>query len=118
MNIFLPKDLSYWKNRAKTLLYDLSILINSIKKWFTWPKFIIHDWIFDWIDKAHLIKLYEYLTKLEEKGLDFQYIVTLNQEWDITDDIWDTWILTIDKIENESIITLRPSDNLCNKSWD
>jgi len=65
IDVLLPQDLSYWKNRAKTLLYDLSVLLNSIKNSCNGPKFIIHDWIFDWIDKAHFVTLYEYLKEIE-----------------------------------------------------
>ena len=57
----LPDDIySHGKNQARTLIYDLSVLFNSIENNIKAPRFLVHDGIFDSLDKSHFISLYEY----------------------------------------------------------
>ena len=118
-DISLPKKLSKGKNQARTLIYDLSILMNSIRQNLKSPKFLIHDGIFDGMDKAHFIHLFKYLEKQKNSGLRFQYIVTLNQEGTIKDIDFGKGAeeITSNKIDDHSNIILTPAKPLFGKHW-
>ncbi|MFA5962080.1 MAG: DUF2326 domain-containing protein [Parcubacteria group bacterium] len=117
MNVVLSSDLSYGKNKGRTLIYDLAILFNAIRRNLCGPKFLVHDGIFDGIDKAHFISLYEFLENLSKTGTKFQYIVTLNEEGTLNDNFGNSDKVNPEKISEESIITLTPSTPLLGKNW-
>ncbi len=105
------------KNQGRTLIYDLAILFNSIINGIKSPRFLAHDGIFDGVDKAHFVHLYEYLQKkLIEFGKDdkyFQYLITYNQEGKLTEEFGNTDIINInEKIEKEAILILTPTKKL------
>lgn len=106
------KMLSTGRNQGRTLIYDLTVLFNSIAKGFKAPRFLIHDGIFNEMDKSHLIELYKYLNEKQKEGLEFQYILTLNEEGTLSENFGDSDLLTPDKIEQESILVLKPSSKL------
>ncbi|MGD8307744.1 MAG: DUF2326 domain-containing protein, partial [Ignavibacteria bacterium] len=84
----LPDDIySHGKNQGRTLIYDLAVLFNMIENNIKGPRFIVHDSIFDSLDKTHLKSLYSYCNKLDEDGTRFQYIVTLNHHSDLHEEI-------------------------------
>lgn len=116
MEVFLPADLSTGKNSAKTLIYDIAVLFYGMKKKINMPCFLIHDGVFDHIDKAHFIALYEYLKNLA-KTKKFQYILTVNEEGTLSDNFGDSDKVNPQKIEEEAILTLAPSKKLLGNDW-
>jgi len=118
IKISLSSDLSYGKNKGRTLIYDLTVLFYEIQNKINSPKFLIHDGIFDGMDKAHFVHLYEFLEKKSEAGIKYQYIITLNEEGELKGEFGNADKVTSDKIEKESIITLTPSNKLFKKSWN
>lgn len=117
INVTFPADLSKGKNRGRTLIYDLAILFHAIRENIRAPRFLIHDGIFDGMYKGHFVHLYEYLEKRKTKER-FQYIVTLNEEGELNENFGNTDLLTIERISNEAIINLTPSNKLFGKSWN
>lgn len=118
IDINIPKDLAHWKNKAKSLIYDLMILFHAIRTWYKLPRFLIHDWIFDGVDKSHFIALYEYLESQLDLGYKFQYIITLNEEWELKWHFGNSDKVTTEKVEQESIITLDFENPLLWAHWD
>lgn len=116
MEVFLPADLSTGKNSAKTLIYDIAVLFYGIEKGINMPRFLIHDGVFDHMDKAHFIVLYEYLENLA-KTKKFQYILTVNEEGTLSDNFGDSDKVNPEKIEAEAILTLTPSKKLLGNDW-
>lgn len=116
MEVFLPADLSTGKNSAKTLIYDISVLFHAINKEINMPYFLIHDGVFDHMDKAHFIALYEYLENLA-KTKKFQYILTVNEEGTLSDNFGNADKVNPKKIEEEAILVLTPSKKLLCKDW-
>lgn len=118
MDVFLPADLSKGKNQGRTLIYDLAILFHAIKKEIRTPRFLIHDGIFDGMDKAHFVHLYEYLEGLSNQGTKFQYFITLNEEGTLSENFGNTDKVNPEEIAREAIITLTPTKPLFGKNWD
>lgn len=118
MEVSLPADLSKGKNQGRTLIYDLAVLFHGIGKNIRMPHFLVHDGIFDGMDKAHFVHLYEYLEELSNKGLKFQYLITLNEEGTLSDNFGHADKVTPEKITEEAIIALTPTKTLFGKRWD
>ena len=116
MGVSLPADLSTGKNSGKTLIYDISVLFHGMEKEINIPKFLIHDGIFDHMDKSDFIALYEYLQNLA-KTKKFQYILTLNEEGTLNDAFGDYDLVNPKKIAEEAILTLTPLNKLLNNDW-
>ncbi|GGD42600.1 hypothetical protein GCM10011514_03210 [Emticicia aquatilis] len=110
----LPNNemLSKGRNQGRTLIYDLAVLLNSIDKKINAPRFLVHDGIFDGMDKAHFIKLYEFLEEQKLQGKRFQYILTYNEEGTLTDNFGNADKVTTEKIEAEAILVLSPKKKL------
>ena len=87
---------------------------HAIKMKIRTPKFIIHDGIFDSMDKAHFISLYNFL---KEENISFQYIITLNEEGDLDKKFGNFNKITSEVLEIDSIITLTPSNKLFGKNF-
>ena len=104
------------KNNVRTLIYDISILFNSMLKNLNAPRFLVHDGVFDGVDKAQFVHLYEYLEEklhfFERKGQQFQYILTFNQGGTLTEEFGNIDKVTNEKIEDEAILILTPSKKL------
>jgi uncharacterized protein YydD (DUF2326 family) len=100
------------RNQGRTLVYDLTILFNSINKNLNGPRFLVHDGIFDRMDKAHFIALYQFLEEQKMQGKDFQYIMTYNEEGTLTDNFGKADLVTTEKIETEAILVLTPGKKL------
>jgi len=112
--IDIPDKFSKGKNQGRTLLYDIAVLLNAIDKNIKMPHFLVHDGIFDSMDKAHFVQLYSYLTKLAEKE-KFQYILTINEEGTLTDNFGDDFDkVSAESIANEAIAVFTPT----NKFYD
>ena len=118
IEISLSHDLSYGKNKGRTLIYDLTVLFYEIQNNINAPRFLIHDGIFDGMDKAHFVHLYELLEKKSQEGLKYQYIITLNEDGDLKGEFGNVDKVNYKKIEEEAIITLTPSNKLFKKSWN
>jgi uncharacterized protein YydD (DUF2326 family) len=117
MEVFLPAELATGKNNARTLIYDLSVLLHGISQNLHLPKFLIHDGIFDGMDPSHFISLYEYVEKTVQKT-KFQYIVTLNEEGELDGRFGDTDKVNSKRIKEDAILNLTPSKKLLRVSWD
>ncbi|MDA9818068.1 DUF2326 domain-containing protein [Flavobacteriaceae bacterium] len=118
IGISLSHDLSYGKNKGRTLIYDLTVLFYEIQNKINSPRFLIHDGIFDGMDKAHFVHLYEFLEKKSTEGSKYQYIITLNEDGDLKGDFGNVDKVNYKKIEEEAVITLTPSNKLFKKSWN
>lgn len=112
------KMLSTGRNQGRTLIYDLTILFHAIEKGFKLPRFLIHDGIFNEMDKTHLIELYKFLNEKKEEGLNFQYILTLNEEGHLTENFGDSDLLTPEKIKEKAILVLTPYDMLFKTKYE
>jgi len=112
-------DLSEGKNHVRTLVYDLSVLFYSIKQNWNGPKFIIHDGIFNGVDKANLVSMYDFLTKKAD-NYTFQYILTYNDEGNLDDDKFGKGAaeLTTEGIKAKSVIILSSKNKLFKKDFD
>ena len=117
INVTFPADLSKGKNRGRTLIYDLAVLFHGIKEDIKMPRFLIHDGIFDGMYKGHFVHLYEYLES-EKNKYKFQYIVTLNEEGDLSEKFGNADKVTTEHISEEAIINLTPSSKLFGKTWN
>lgn len=112
INISFESEESKGWNKGRTLIYDLAIMLNSIKKGLKRPRFLVHDGIFDGMDKAHFVDLYHFVQNEQKKGNRFQYIVTLNEEGTLGESFGETDELTPQKIEDEAIAVLSPKKKL------
>jgi uncharacterized protein YydD (DUF2326 family) len=111
IDVTFPSGASKGRNQGRTLIYDLAILFHAIKKNIKCPRFLIHDGIFDGIDKAHFVCLYEFLEHLKTSRR-FQYIVTLNQEGTLSERFGHVEKVTPEKISKEAILVLTPTNKL------
>jgi len=118
ISIKFPSDLSKGKNQGRTLVYDLAVLFLGIKSSRNLPRFLVHDGIFDGMDKAHFVHLCGYLQGLSNSQ-DFQYIVTLNEEGILSDKNFGQGAenLTSQKIEQEAVLVLTPEKKLFNEDF-
>ncbi|MEW6195608.1 MAG: DUF2326 domain-containing protein [Bacteroidota bacterium] len=104
--------LSEGKGRGRVLVYDLSVLFYAIEKNFKTPRFLIHDGVFDGMDKTHFIKLYKLLQDELLRGKQFQYIVTLNEEGTLSDKFGESELVSPSNISEEAILVLTPTKKL------
>lgn len=108
IDITFPDELSKGKNKGRTLVYDLAVMYYSITKNRKLPRFLIHDGIFDGMDKAHFVELYQFAKAVAAEGKILQYIVTINEEGDLKDNFGATDELSTEKIAQEAIAVLTP----------
>lgn len=106
INISFDKDESKAWNKGRTLVYDIAIMINTIKKSINAPKFLIHDGIFDGMDKSHFVSLYHYVQGLQMQGQKFQYIVTMIEEGQLSENFGKTDELQPENIAEQAIVVL------------
>lgn len=116
INISFPDMYGKGKNQIRTLVYDLSMLFNAIEKRIPSPRFLVHDGVFDGVDKAHFIALYEFLEEMKLHN-KFQYIVTLNEEGTLSEKFGHAEKVSPEKIGKEAIITLTPKHKLFGKDF-
>ena len=115
ININFDDGESKGQNRGRTLVYDIAVLLHTIKKNINCPRFLIHDGLFDGMDKAHFIELYNFIENTLSQGKKFQYIITLNEEGTLNQNFGgDFEKINADKIEKEAIAVLTPA----NKFWN
>ena len=112
IDISTPDMFGKGKNQGRTLVYDLALSISNIRKERNLPRFLIHDGIFDGVDKAHFLSVWEYINSLTNSGFDFQYITTINEEGTLSESFGNKDLVSPDKIEESSILVLTPNSKL------
>lgn len=113
IDISLPDMFGKGKNQGRTLIYDLSILISNIINTENFPRFLIHDGIFDGVDKAHFVSVCEFIDGFVNVGKKIQYITTINEEGTLTaDKFGDIDHVDPKYIEENSILILSPKNKL------
>ena len=100
-------------NQVRTLIYDIAVLLNIINKQLNAPRFIIHDGIFENLDKSHFFAFIKYIDELLAKDIEFQYILTLNDH-DFLDEVEN---FKQNKILDNTIIKLTPQKTLLRKEF-
>ena len=117
IDISMPDMYGKGKNQGRTLIYDLFVLLNSFSFENHFPKFLIHDGIFDGVDKAHFIAVYEYIESLKKNGLNLQYITTINEEGTLNDKFGNVDKVSPEKLEKEAILVLSPNNKLFKRNF-
>lgn len=112
IDISFDKDESKGWNKGRTLVYDIAVMLNAISKKIQMPRFLLHDGIFDGMDKSQFVEIYHYIQNLQKEGTRFQYIVTMIEEGELKGNFGDTDDLTVEKISEESIAVFTPSQKL------
>jgi uncharacterized protein YydD (DUF2326 family) len=118
IDVRFPAMRSEGKNQGRTLVYDIAILLNAIEKNIKCPRFLIHDGIFDGMDKAHFVAVTNLLHSLHKAGKKFQYILPINEEGTLDKRFGKIDDVTLEKMESEAIVILSPNNKLLNKSWN
>jgi uncharacterized protein YydD (DUF2326 family) len=111
IDIEFPAMMSKGRNQGRTLVYDLSVLFYAIENKLSGPRFLVHDGIFDGMDKAHLAHLYRFL-ETKKTTHRFQYILTLNEEGTLSDNFGPADEINPEKIAEEAILVLTPTKKL------
>ncbi len=101
------------KNQLRTLIYDLAVSLNIIDQNLNAPRFIIHDGIFENLDKSHFFAFIKFIKELSDNGTQFQYILTLN-EHNYYNEIED---FEKNEILANSIIELTPNSKLLGQDF-
>lgn len=114
IDITLPDMFGKGKNQGRTLIYDLAILMYNILHTVNFPRFLIHDGIFDGVDKAHFVSVSKFINTVASKGMPIQYITTINEEGTLSEKFGDEGFVNPKFIEDNSILTLSPSRKLFN----
>lgn len=111
IDVSIPADNSKANNQGRTLVYDLMLMINMLKQKIKGPRFIVHDGIFDGMDKAHFVQLHRFLQESNE-GSNLQYIYTLNEEGELTEPFGATDDVDVEHLKEEAILVLTPDHKL------
>lgn len=109
--VSIPADNSKANNQGRTLIYDLMVMLNMVKQDLRGPRFIIHDGIFDGMDKSHFIRLHQFLNE-DPRASKFQYIYTLNEEGELTSAFGATDDVSVERLKDEAILVLTPKKKL------
>ena len=117
ISVVMPDMFGKGKNQGRTLIYDLAVLMHSINNDDNFPKFLIHDGIFDGMDKSHFISTYELVEKYAKKGHEIQYITTLNEEGTLSEKFGNKDLITPERIEEEAILILSPTSKLLSSNF-
>lgn len=111
ISVTIPADNSKANNQGRTLIYDLMLMLNMIEKGMNGPRFIVHDGVFDGMDKAHFVQLHKFLSE-DPRGSKFQYIYTLNEEGELKGAFGATDEVNVDHLVKEAILVLTPKKKL------
>jgi uncharacterized protein YydD (DUF2326 family) len=79
IEVRMPAMRSEGKNQGRTLIYDLAVLLHAAKKNLKCPRFLVHDGIFDSMDKAHFVAIVSLLNSMSRSGRKFQYLLPINE---------------------------------------
>ena len=103
---------SHGKNIGRTLIFDLSVILYNLYNNSNSPRFLIHDGIFDSLDKAHLIKTYEFINAKIKQGIKFQYITTVNEGGLLNKNFGAADLITPERMKKEAKLVLGPKNKL------
>lgn len=103
---------SHGKNIGRTLVFDFSVLLYNIYKKQNAPRFLIHDGIFDSLDKSHLIKTYEFIQKKLGEDFKFQYITTINEGGFLGKNFESSDVIVPERMKDEAKIVVSPKNKL------
>lgn len=117
ISISMPDMFGKGKNQGRTLVYDLFVLLNSFQFSETFPKFLIHDGIFDGVDKAHFVSVYEFIESLTNNGVEIQYITTINEEGTLNQKFGNADKVSPEKIESEAVLLLSSNKKLFGRDF-
>lgn len=117
IDISLPDMFGKGKNQGRTLVYDLSVLIENIENTPNFPRFIIHDGIFDGVDKAHFVSVCKFIQGLANSGTKIQYITTINEEGTLDEKFGEKDYVNSDFINKNSVLILSPKEKLFNQNF-
>ncbi len=112
ISISFDKDESKGWNKGRTLVYDIAVMLNAIRNKINMPRFLVHDGIFDGMDKSQFVELYHYVKALQKEGNKFQYIATMIEEGELRGNFGDADELTVENITEEAIAVFTPSKRL------
>lgn len=111
IDVSIPADNSKANNQGRTLVYDLLLMLNMIQQGIKGPRFIVHDGIFDGMDRAHFVALHKFLSQ-DLRAKKFQYIYTLNEEGELNESFGATDEVNVDHLKNEAILVLTAKHKL------
>jgi len=112
INISFDKDESKGWNKGRTLVYDIAVMLNAIHNDIRMPHFLLHDGIFDGMDKSQFVELYHYVQSLQKEGKRFQYIVTMIEEGELRGNFGATDELSVENIAEQAIAVFTPNQTL------
>jgi len=112
LDVKIPGMRSEGKNQGRTLIYDLSVVVNGIKEGLHLPRFLAHDGIFDGMDKAHFVGICNLISSLVEQNTEIQYIIPLNEEGTLTEQFGNVEGFTSEEIAERAILVLTPKRKL------
>ena len=116
IHISMQDMFGFGKNQGRTLVYDLFVLLNGFTFSSTFPRFLIHDGIFDGMDKAHFIAVDEFIEEMA-KDIKIQYIVTINEEGTLSEKFGHADKVSPEKLEKEAILILSPTHKLLGRDF-
>ncbi|CAD75553.1 MAG TPA: DUF2326 domain-containing protein [Rhodopirellula baltica] len=77
-DVRIQDDGSHSVNHARVFIYDFALMLNELTSPHH-PKFLLHDNILE-VDQDTLVNSLNFIQKLMDDGVDFQYILTLNRD--------------------------------------
>ena len=111
ISVTIPADNSKANNQGRTLVYDLMLMLNMIDQDLNGPRFIVHDGVFDGMDKAHFVQLHKFLNE-DPRASKFQYIYTLNEEGELKGSFGATDDVSVDHLVEDAILVLTSKKKL------
>lgn len=112
ITVTVPADNSKANNQGRTLIYDLMMIFNMINNDLRGPRFLVHDGVFDGMDRSHFVNLYKFLHE-DAKAAKFQYIFTLNEEGELNSAFGGgAEEVSVDRLVHEAILVLTPKKKL------
>lgn len=112
ITVTVPADNSKANNQGRTLVYDLMLMFNMINNNLRGPRFLVHDGVFDGMDRSHFVNLYKFLHE-DAKASKFQYIFTLNEEGELNSAFGGgAEDVTVDRLVKDAILVLTPKKKL------
>lgn len=115
IDISFPDMFGKGKNQGRTLVYDIAVLIHNLKEQ-NFPKFVIHDGIFDGMDKSQFIGACEYITEMS-KTHQIQYITTVNEEGTLSEKFGQSDLINPISIKADAILVLNPNKKLLGQDF-
>lgn len=112
LSISMPDMFGKGKNQGRTLVYDLAVAIFNIKNTNNFPRYLIHDGIFDGVDKAHFVSICEIIESFNLKGVPIQYITTINEEGTLSEKFGTEEVINPEYIAQRTILEVSPKNKL------